>query len=162
MSNSGGAVHHRGADGATAAGQCSCPSLISRASPDLWPRGAEISFCHTIDHCKTTLYYTVLYLDLAPRRRYCGLFTLLYRPGSLPGAQTLTVGCSVIAKPGLRLEPVGQKEDAGLQGASLEREVSLNEDNKLKEEERTTALLDTKGRAAAPPIHAILAGHCCE
>jgi len=92
MSNSGGAAHHRGADGATAAGQCSCLSLISRASPDLWPGGAEISFCHTIDHCKTTLYYTVLYLDLAPRRRYCGLFTLLYRPGSLPGAKTLTEG----------------------------------------------------------------------
>jgi len=54
------------------------------------PGGAEISFCHTIDHCRTILYYTVLYLDLAPRRRYCGLFTLLYRPGSLPGAQTLT------------------------------------------------------------------------
>jgi hypothetical protein len=86
-------------------GQCSCPSLISRASPDLWPRGAEISFCYTIDHCRTILYYTVLYLDLAPRRRYCRLFTLLYRPGSLPGAQTRTntlgdasicgkVGCS--------------------------------------------------------------------
>jgi hypothetical protein len=71
--------------GAPAAGQCSCPSL-SRASPDLWPRGAEISFCHTIDHCRTILYYTVLYLDLAPRRRYCRLFTLLYRPRQPPRA----------------------------------------------------------------------------
>jgi len=60
--------------------------LISRASPDLWPRGAEISFCHTIDHCRTILYYTVLYLDLAPRRRYCRLFTLLYRPRQPPRA----------------------------------------------------------------------------
>src|SRR5271168_4049920 len=80
------AAHHRGADSATAAGQCSCTSLISRASPDLWPRGAEISFCHTIDHCRTILYYTVLYLDLAPRRRYCRLFTLLYRPRRPPRA----------------------------------------------------------------------------
>jgi hypothetical protein len=57
LSNSGGAAHHRGADGATVAGQCSCTSLISRAFPDLWPRGLEISFCHTIDHCRTILYY---------------------------------------------------------------------------------------------------------
>jgi hypothetical protein len=26
----------------------SCTSLISREFPDLWPRGSEISFCHTI------------------------------------------------------------------------------------------------------------------
>jgi hypothetical protein len=37
--------------------QCSCTSPISRAFPDLWPRGPEISFCHTIDHCRTILYY---------------------------------------------------------------------------------------------------------
>src|SRR5271170_8521540 len=92
LSNSGGAVHHRGADGATVAGQCSCTSLISRAFPHLWPRGAEISFCHTIDHCRTILYYTVLFLDLAPRQRYCRLFTLLFEPGGLPGSQTLTSG----------------------------------------------------------------------
>jgi hypothetical protein len=28
---------------------------------------AEISFCLTIDHCRTILYYTVLFQDLAPR-----------------------------------------------------------------------------------------------
>jgi hypothetical protein len=94
MSPSGGAAHHRGAAGATAAGQCSCTSLISRAFPDLWPPRPEISFCHTIDHCRTILYYSVLfvpYLDLAPRRRYCRLFTLLFRPGGLTGPQTLTL-----------------------------------------------------------------------
>src|SRR5271168_2286203 len=73
MSNGGGAAHPRGA---TVAGQCSCTSLISRAFPHLWPRGAEISFCLTIDHCRTILYYIVLLLDLAPRRRYCRLSTL--------------------------------------------------------------------------------------
>jgi hypothetical protein len=81
-----------GKAGATAAGQCSCHSLISRAFPDLWPRGTEISFCRTIDHCRTILYYSVLlvlYLDLAPRRRYCRLFTLLFGPGGLTGFQTL-------------------------------------------------------------------------
>src|SRR5271156_4151633 len=66
------------------------PLLVSRAFPHLWPRGAEISFCLTIDHCRTILYYIVLLLDLAPRRRYCRLFTLLFRPGSLTGLQTLT------------------------------------------------------------------------
>jgi hypothetical protein len=90
MPNGGGAGHPRGADGATIAGRCSCTSLISRAFPHLWPRGAEISFCLTIDHCRTILYYTVLYRDLAPRRRYCRLFTLLFRPGGLTGSQTLT------------------------------------------------------------------------
>src|SRR5271170_5587534 len=79
-----------GADVATIAGQYSCTSLISRAFPHLWPRGAEISFCLTIDHCRTILYYTVQLLDLALRRRYCRLFTLLFRPGSLTGLQTLT------------------------------------------------------------------------
>src|SRR5277367_7113730 len=59
------AAHHRGADGATVAGQCSCTSLISRAFPDLWPRGAEISFCHTIDHCRTILYYSVPYCTIS-------------------------------------------------------------------------------------------------
>jgi hypothetical protein len=53
------------------------------------PLGQRLVFCHTIDHCRLILYYTVLYLDLAPRRRYCRLFTLLYRP------QTMTV--SVLA-----------------------------------------------------------------
>ena len=72
------------------AGQCSCTSLISRAFPHLWPRGAEISFCLTIDHCRTILYYSVLFLDLAPRRRYCRLFTLLFEPDGLTGSQTLT------------------------------------------------------------------------
>jgi len=90
MPNGGGAGHPRGADVATIAGQYSCTSLISRAFPHLWPRGAEISFCLTIDHCRTILYYTVLLLDLALRRRYCRLFTLLFRPGSLTGLQTLT------------------------------------------------------------------------
>jgi hypothetical protein len=88
----GGAAHHRGAAGATAAGQCSCTSLISRAFPHLWPRGPEISFCHTIDYCRTILYYSilfVLYLGPAPRRRYCRLFTLLFRPGGLTGPGTL-------------------------------------------------------------------------
>src|SRR5271170_660088 len=88
MSYSGGAVHHRGADGATTAGQCSCTSLISRAFPHLWPRGAEISFCHTIDHCRTILYYTVLFQDLAHRRRYCRLFTLLLSPAASPGSRS--------------------------------------------------------------------------
>jgi hypothetical protein len=46
-----------GKAGATAAGQLSCHSLISRAFPDPWPRGPEISFCLTIDHCRTILYY---------------------------------------------------------------------------------------------------------
>jgi tetratricopeptide (TPR) repeat protein len=36
------------------------------------------------------LYYTVLFLDLAPRRRYYRLFTLLFEPGGLTGSQTLT------------------------------------------------------------------------
>jgi hypothetical protein len=31
--------------------------------------GAEISFCHTIDHYRTILYYTVLFQDLAHRQR---------------------------------------------------------------------------------------------
>src|SRR5690242_18259431 len=79
-----------GADGATVAGQCSCTSLISREFPDLWPRGTEISFCHTIDHCRTILYYTVLFQDLALRRRYCRLFTLLFGPSGLTGSQILT------------------------------------------------------------------------
>src|SRR5271170_2297037 len=92
MSCSGGAAHHRGADGATVAGQCSCTSLISRAFPDLWPRGTEISFCHTIDHCRTILYYSVLFQDLASRRRYCKLFTLLFGPGGPTGSQILTIG----------------------------------------------------------------------
>jgi hypothetical protein len=35
------AVHHRGTDGTTVAGQCSCTSLISRAFPDLWPKGGR-------------------------------------------------------------------------------------------------------------------------
>jgi hypothetical protein len=55
LSNSGGAAHPRGAAGANVEGQCSCTSLISRA---FWPRGVEISFCHTIDHCRTILYYS--------------------------------------------------------------------------------------------------------
>ena len=33
-------------------------SLISRAFPVLWSRGPEIGFCHTIDHCRTILYYS--------------------------------------------------------------------------------------------------------
>jgi hypothetical protein len=73
----------RGAAGANMAGQYSCTSLISRAFPDLWPRGPEISFCHTIDHCRTILYYFTA---------YCRLFTLLFRPGGLTGSQTLTYG----------------------------------------------------------------------
>jgi hypothetical protein len=76
--------------GVTTAGQRSCTSLISRAFPDLWPGGAEISFCLTIYHCRTILYYTVLYQDSASKRRYCRLFTLLFRPGGLTGSQTLT------------------------------------------------------------------------
>jgi hypothetical protein len=56
-----GPAHPRGAAGANMAGQCSCTSLISRAFPDLWPRGPEISFCHTIDHCRTILYYSILF-----------------------------------------------------------------------------------------------------
>jgi hypothetical protein len=52
--------------------QCSCTSPISRAFPDLWPRGPEISFCHTIDHCRTILYYSILFQDLASRRRTVG------------------------------------------------------------------------------------------
>src|SRR5277367_6389740 len=82
--------HHLGVAGVTTAGQFSCTSLISRAFPHLWPRGSEISFCLTIDHCRTILYHTVLSLDLAPRRRYCRLFTLLFEPGGLTGSQTLT------------------------------------------------------------------------
>src|SRR5271154_733258 len=49
--------------------------------------GAEISFCLTIDHCRTILYYSVLHCT-ATRPR---LFTLLFRPGSLTGSQTLTM-----------------------------------------------------------------------
>src|SRR5271163_3800147 len=99
MPNGGGAGHPRGADVATIAGQYSCTSLISRAFPHLWPRGAEISFCLTIDHCRTILYYTVLLLDLALRRRYCRLFTLLFRPGSPTGLQTLTPPSGLPASP---------------------------------------------------------------
>ena len=88
--NSGGAAHNRGADGATVAGQCSCTSLISRALPDLWPGGTVTSFSHTIDRCRTILYYTVVSQDLAPRRRYCRLFTLPFGPGCLTGSQILT------------------------------------------------------------------------
>jgi hypothetical protein len=76
-----GPAHPRGAAGANMAGQYSCTSLISRAFPDLWPRGPEISFCHIIDHCRTILYYFTA---------YCRLFTLLFRPGGLTGSQTLT------------------------------------------------------------------------
>jgi hypothetical protein len=64
LSNSGGAAHPR-RQPALIEGQCSCTSLISRAFPDLWPRGPEISFCHTIDHCRTILYYSILFQDLA-------------------------------------------------------------------------------------------------
>jgi hypothetical protein len=88
-------VRHRGADGATVAGQCSCTSLISRAFPDLWPRGQRL-FCHTIDHCRTILYYSVLYQDLASRQRYCRLFTLLFGPGGLTESQILTMGLKEI------------------------------------------------------------------
>ena len=88
ISYSGGAVRHRGADGATMVGLHSYSSLISRAFPDLWPRGAEISSCLTIDHCRTILYYIVLYLDLALRRRYCRLFTLLLSPAASPGSRS--------------------------------------------------------------------------
>ena len=54
-----------------------------RAFPDLWPWGAEVNFCHTIDHCRTILYCFVL---------YCRLFTLLLEPGGLTGSQILTKG----------------------------------------------------------------------
>jgi len=91
-------VHHRGGRWRYCSGAVQLPFPLLVEHPQIsGPGGAEISFCHTIDHCRTTLYYTVLYLDLAPRRRYCRLFTLLYRPGRLPGAQTLTMllGCTI-------------------------------------------------------------------
>jgi hypothetical protein len=64
MPNSGGAAHHRGADGATVVGQCSCTSLITRAFLYLWLRGPEISFCYIIDHYKTSLYYKALHCTI--------------------------------------------------------------------------------------------------
>jgi hypothetical protein len=52
-------LHHFKIAGVTTAGQRSCTSLISKAFPDLWPRGAEISFCLIIDHIE--LFSIILY-----------------------------------------------------------------------------------------------------
>src|ERR1700722_1746987 len=64
---------------------------ISRECPEPWPRGPEISFCLTIDHCRTILYYTALFQDLASGRRTVGSSHYYSGPAASPGPQTLTL-----------------------------------------------------------------------
>jgi hypothetical protein len=72
--------HHLGVSGVTTAGQRSCTSLISRAFPHLWPRGAEISFCHAMN---LLLNYSIPGVQAACRR----LFTLLFGPEVSPDSR---------------------------------------------------------------------------
>jgi hypothetical protein len=66
MPISGGAAHRHETDGVTIMRQCSCTFFITRALLYLWLKEPEISFCHTINHYKTSLYYKALYTGLAP------------------------------------------------------------------------------------------------
>jgi hypothetical protein len=45
-------------------GSAAALSLITRAFPHLWLRGPEISFCHTMDHYKISLYYKALHCTI--------------------------------------------------------------------------------------------------
>jgi hypothetical protein len=49
-----------------------------------------ISFCHTIDHSRTILYYSVLFQDLASRRRTVGSSYYYSGPAASPGPEILT------------------------------------------------------------------------